>query len=435
MAGHDARPLGQRGRPRRGGGRSGRRHRRTRAPAPRRGPVRGRVARSATSGTAVDGTGRCHLPGAHARQGTVGPCSSTRSTSTPPRSPSAPAGWPSPRDCARATCACRRPGSTGATAPSTSNPAGRATADAARARRRARPLGARSRIGGPGPHHGDCRRSRADRRSTAIRSGCRPSTGARCCSWRGPAGEAAAPACPGGRPSTLNWRRAGLTVVTVALDVDPEKARPWIEAAAPTHPSVDRHRARDRRAVRLRQRADGGVDRRVGRARAAGRAGGYRAQPAARHGDPARHCLTGYASMLEQVKAINDPSAEYRAAIVDWVEHGAASRFALGARRGHRPLGRPLGRPRPGRGVLRARPAPVAHGRATTPPCRGGARRTGCSPRTGRTSARRGRSSPRPRGADSDLIQGPNDVYEGNWLDDVLAAGGGAEYYAAVNLD
>ena len=98
-------------------------------------------------------------------------------------------------------------------------------------------------------------------------------------------------------------------------------------------------------------------------------------------------------------------------------------------RRGHRPLGRPLGRPRPGGGVLRARPAPVAHGGSTTPPCRGGARRTGCSPRTGRTSARRGRLVTTPDGADSDLIQGPNDVYEGNWLDDVLAAGGGAEYY------
>ena len=30
----------------------------------------------------------------------------------------------------------------------------------------------------------------------------------------------------------------GLTVVTVALDFDAEKARPWIEAAAPTHPSL-----------------------------------------------------------------------------------------------------------------------------------------------------------------------------------------------------
>ena len=30
----------------------------------------------------------------------------------------------------------------------------------------------------------------------------------------------------------------GFTVITVALDKDPEDARPWIEAAAPTHPSL-----------------------------------------------------------------------------------------------------------------------------------------------------------------------------------------------------
>ena len=30
----------------------------------------------------------------------------------------------------------------------------------------------------------------------------------------------------------------GLTVITIALDEDPEAARPWIEAASPTHPSL-----------------------------------------------------------------------------------------------------------------------------------------------------------------------------------------------------
>ena len=30
----------------------------------------------------------------------------------------------------------------------------------------------------------------------------------------------------------------GFTVITVALDEDPEDARPWIEAAQPTHPSL-----------------------------------------------------------------------------------------------------------------------------------------------------------------------------------------------------
>src|SRR5258708_18594529 len=30
----------------------------------------------------------------------------------------------------------------------------------------------------------------------------------------------------------------GFTVISVALDKDPEDARPWIEAASPTHPSL-----------------------------------------------------------------------------------------------------------------------------------------------------------------------------------------------------
>ena len=40
-----------------------------------------------------------------------------------------------------------------------------------------------------------------------------------------------------------------------------------------------------------------------------------------------------------------------------------------------------------------------------------------------------------PEGAtENDLMQGPNDVYEGNWLDDVLASGGGAHYYVEPRL-
>ena len=37
-------------------------------------------------------------------------------------------------------------------------------------------------------------------------------------------------------------------------------------------------------------------------------------------------------------------------------------------------------------------------------------------------------------GAENDLIQGPNDVYAGNWLDDVIAAGGGGAYAVAPTL-
>ena len=43
---------------------------------------------------------------------------------------------------------------------------------------------------------------------------------------------------PGWQALHAELEGQGVTVVTVALDIDPEKARPWIEAAAPTHPSL-----------------------------------------------------------------------------------------------------------------------------------------------------------------------------------------------------
>lgn len=40
-----------------------------------------------------------------------------------------------------------------------------------------------------------------------------------------------------------------------------------------------------------------------------------------------------------------------------------------------------------------------------------------------------------PEGAEeNDLMQGPNEVYEGNWLDDVIAGGGGEAYVVLPRL-
>jgi hypothetical protein len=52
---------------------------------------------------------------------------------------------------------------------------------------------------------------------------------------------------------------------------------------------------------------------------------------------------------------------------------------------------------------------------------RGGSRPMHSSPRTGRTSARRGRSSPPPQGADSDKAQEVHDTYGTSWTDEFLA--------------
>ncbi len=138
--------------------------------------------------------------------------------------------------------------------------------------------------------------------------------------------------------------------------------------------------------------------------------------------------------MLEQVKAIKDPSADYRAAVIDWVEQGAASRFALPpdevvARSGARPpdharaaacfeLGQHLWR--------------TVGNDAAIPWWREAHR---LFPENWTYKRQAWTFVTTPEGAtESDLMQGPNDVYEGNWLDDVLAAGGGAHYYPEVDL-
>jgi hypothetical protein len=133
-------------------------------------------------------------------------------------------------------------------------------------------------------------------------------------------------------------------------------------------------------------------------------------------------------TMLTEVKAIPDHSAEYRAAILDWVEHGAASQYAL----------------TPEEVVARSLPRGADQARATA-----------CFElgqhleRTGHRDAARAwwrtahgldRSNwtykrqawtleTTPEGADAnDLVQEAGDVYGTSWIDDVLALGGGVNY-------
>ncbi len=67
--------------------------------------------------------------------------------------------------------------------------------------------------------------------------------------------------------------------------------------------------------------------------------------------------------VLTEAKKIRTDPDGYRAAIGDWVEHGADSEFALAPGRGRRPFPSATARARRGRGGLRARPAPVARRR------------------------------------------------------------------------
>jgi len=226
----------------------------------------------------------------------------------------------------------------------------------------------------------------------------------------------------------------GLTVVTVALDVNPDNARPWIAAAAPTHPSlIDTTHITDEQFGFVNVPMAVWIDESGTLVRPA--------EQAAVERSPARDLAVPddlpdrLRQMLLEVKAIKDPSAAYRAAIVDWVEHGSGSRFAL-------PPDEVIARSG-GRSPDHARAAACfelgqhlwrTEGHDAAIPWWREAHRLFPENWTYKRQAWTFVTTP-PDAAENDLMQGPNDVYEGNWLDDVLAAGGGARYYPEVNLD
>ena len=137
---------------------------------------------------------------------------------------------------------------------------------------------------------------------------------------------------------------------------------------------------------------------------------------------------------FREVKKIRDVAEEYRAAIVDWAQRGAASRFALSP-------DEVVARSQP-RGDDEARGAACFElgehlrrtvGAEAAVPWWREAHRLFPSNWTYKRQAWTLVTT--PEGAeDNDLSQGPNDVYEGNWLDDVIAAGGGEAYVVVPQL-
>jgi hypothetical protein len=138
--------------------------------------------------------------------------------------------------------------------------------------------------------------------------------------------------------------------------------------------------------------------------------------------------------MFVEVKQIPDDADAYRAAIVDWVEHGAESASALTP-------DEVIARSRP-RGADEAEAAACfelgQHLRASV----GDAaavpwwrRAHELDPGNWTYKRQAWTLVTTPEGAtEYDLIQGPTDVYTGNWLDDVLSSGGGKAYSTRPQL-
>ena len=131
--------------------------------------------------------------------------------------------------------------------------------------------------------------------------------------------------------------------------------------------------------------------------------------------------------MMTEIVKFPDVGDEYRAAIVDWVEHGASSRYVMSP-------DEVVARSVP-RGADEARAAACFElgeylrrtvGEEAAVPWWREAHRLYPGNWTYKRQAWTLVTT--PEGQDNDLIQGPNDVYEGNWLDDVIAGGGGETY-------
>ncbi len=229
-----------------------------------------------------------------------------------------------------------------------------------------------------------------------------------------------------------------MTVVTVALDVEPAHTFRWIDAAAPSTPQLAHPQLIDTQHITDELFGFSNIPMAVWIDEA-----GTIVRPAEGasiersplrdmnipEGLPER-----FTRLLVEVKKLPEFSDEYRAAIVDWAQHGAASRFALNAEE------------------VIARSQPRGVDEATAAACfelGEYLRRTVDEAAAVVWWRKAHRLYPgnwtykrqawtlvtTPEGAtENDLIQEPNDVYEGSWLDDVIAIGGGANYVVLPEL-
>jgi hypothetical protein len=215
--------------------------------------------------------------------------------------------------------------------------------------------------------------------------------------------------------------------------VEPAHTFAWIDAASPTHPSLidTRHVTGelfgfDNIPMAVWIDEDGTIVRNAESASIE--------RSALRDMDVPDDLPGRMTEMLTQVKAIPDDAADYRAAIVDWARRGAASPFALA----------------PDEVVERSRPRGREEAEATACFELGEHLRRTVGADAAIAWWRRAHEldpanwtykrqawtlvTTAPDATENDLVQGPNDVYTGSWLDDVLASGGGAAYTTRPRL-
>ncbi len=223
----------------------------------------------------------------------------------------------------------------------------------------------------------------------------------------------------------------GLTIVTVALDLDPNKARPWIERASPAHPSLidSAHR----------------IDELFGISNVPMAVWIDETGTLVRPAESASIKPSPYASIeitdempmrtqnvLREMRQFPDTGPAYRAAIVDWANHGAESRFALS----------------PDEVIARSQPRSAEHSQAAAcfdlgvhaeqrgdhdAAVRWWKQAHELFPENWTYKRQAWTLESTPDGADSDKAQEVQDTYGTSWSDEFIATGG-ANYVVAPQL-
>jgi hypothetical protein len=235
---------------------------------------------------------------------------------------------------------------------------------------------------------------------------------------------------PGWQALRAELHPKGLEVVSVALDAGgADAARQWIEAAAPEHPSlIDERHVLDERFGVVNVPNAVWIDERGMIVRPAEPANIRR--NTLREMEVPEELPERIRETLLEVKQMPDDGEAYRAAIVDWVERGADSEFALSpdevvAR------SQPRGRDQAEAAAAFELGQHFHHAGDHDGAVHWWREAHRLDPHNWTYKRQAWSLVTTPAGEPSDLLQGPNDVYEGNWLDDVKAMGGGAAYYPA----
>ncbi len=220
------------------------------------------------------------------------------------------------------------------------------------------------------------------------------------------------------------WYPQGLEIVTVALDLDVEAARPWIAAARPEHPSlIDRAHVVDELFGIVNVPSGVWINEEGVIVRPPETA--YPRRPPFLDRPIPEDATPEQIVRITAVKALRIDAETYIAAVRDWVRHGAAIRFALS----------------PDEVLRRSQPRPVAEAAAAAH-----FELAQHLQRLGRTddAVAHFRAAHRLQPANwtykrqawslVDPAQGPNAVYEGDWLADVQKIGA-ENYYPPLAME